>query len=125
MTTKSIIQLFDQYQKARLNFIKQISEIALRYNNIPILDENNILGKRTFTTFFSLINCIFLELLTPLLSDVCKQIQNCATIALGRIIQNDHVMAKKFTQTNLISILLTSLPKENVCIFIYDFCVKY
>ncbi|XP_044260764.1 sperm-associated antigen 6-like [Tribolium madens] len=96
MTTRSILQIFDQYQKARLNFVKSIAELALRPANIPVLDEQNIL-----------------DLLKPLLSDVCKQIQNCATIALGRIIQNDHTMAKKFSQTELINLLLATLPKEN------------
>ncbi|KAJ3618002.1 hypothetical protein MTP99_006039 [Tenebrio molitor] len=96
MTTKSILQIFDQYEKARLNFTKSVAELALRSSNVPILNEANVL-----------------ELLKPLLSDICKQIQHCATIALGRIIQNDVNVAKKFTRAELLPILLASLPKEN------------
>jgi hypothetical protein len=45
MTTKSILQIFDQYEKARLNFTKSVAELALRSSNVPILNEANVLGK--------------------------------------------------------------------------------
>ena len=112
MTARSILQIFDQYEKTRLNFVKTVAELALRPTNIPTLHEAKVLG--IVLIISSHITTRVAELLKPLLRDVCKQIQQCATIALGRIVQHDIGIAKQFAQTDILKLFLLNLPKENV-----------
>lgn len=42
---KAIVQVFENYQKARVLFVQQIADLALRPQNVDVLDTGNILGK--------------------------------------------------------------------------------
>lgn len=44
MTARSIIQLFDNYQKERLAFVHAVADLALRPQNVELLEEANVLG---------------------------------------------------------------------------------
>lgn len=46
MVSRGILQIFDQYQKARLVFAQSVAELALRPQNIETLRKAGILGKR-------------------------------------------------------------------------------
>lgn len=45
MTTRSIAQTFDQYQKARVTFVQTIADLAARPQNVEILMDARVLGK--------------------------------------------------------------------------------
>ena len=58
MTDRRIVQLFDQYQKARSNFVGAVSDLTLRPQNVaPLLDAG------------------VMSMLRPLLLDVVPHIQ--------------------------------------------------
>lgn len=97
MTSRSILQVFDQYQKARSNFVQNIAELALRPQNIEIMIEANVL-----------------ELLRPLLNDVCFQIQQCAALAIGRLVHHDAKLAGQVLNRDILPILLRDIEKQNV-----------
>lgn len=44
MTTRSISQIFDQYQKARVAFVQTIADLAVRPQNVEILMDAKVLG---------------------------------------------------------------------------------
>lgn len=45
MVSRGILQIFDQYQKARLVFAQSVAELALRPQNIEALRKAGILGE--------------------------------------------------------------------------------
>jgi hypothetical protein len=67
--TRSILTMFDKYQKDRLHFAQQVAEIAGRESNIQTLVDTGVLA-----------------LLRPLLSDPVPSVQQAAAVALGRYI---------------------------------------
>ncbi|XP_044763953.1 sperm-associated antigen 6-like [Coccinella septempunctata] len=93
---KAIVQVFENYQKARITFVQQIADLALRPQNVDVLDSGNIL-----------------DLLRPLLTDVCIQVQQCAAIGLGRILHQRETIALKALNMNVLSILLTNIQNKN------------
>lgn len=44
MTARSILQVFDHYQKARIQFVQTVADLALRQQNIEYLDQAGALG---------------------------------------------------------------------------------
>lgn len=46
MVSRGILQIFDQYQRARLTFTQAVAELALRPQNIDILRKAGILGNK-------------------------------------------------------------------------------
>ncbi|KAG5900042.1 hypothetical protein JTB14_009120 [Gonioctena quinquepunctata] len=96
MTGRGILQVFDQYQRARLAFVQCVSELALRQQNNEQLFRAGILG-----------------LLKPLLTDPCVQIQQCATITLGRLVHNEAGMVDEVVTQNLLPILLGGIYNGN------------
>jgi len=59
----------------------------------------------------------FLELLKPLIVDVCPQIKQCASIALGRLVHSDAVMAEQLLDAGLLNLLLRNAGTGNVRIY--------
>lgn len=59
-------------------------------------------------------NNYLLDLLKPLLTDVCVQVQQCAAIGLGRILHQKEEMALKALNLNFLPILLTNIQNKNV-----------
>lgn len=45
MTARMILQSFDTYRLARINFVNSIADLALRQQNIDILLSAGVLGK--------------------------------------------------------------------------------
>lgn len=60
MTTRSTMQIFDNYQKARMSFVQSIAEFALRPQTYEVMVQLQVLGKL-------LTNNVFLPLLMILL----------------------------------------------------------
>lgn len=57
---------------------------------------------------------VFLELLKPLLSDVSVQIQQCAAIALGRMVHHSEKFAEQVLNNDFLPILLRHIDKQTV-----------
>ncbi|GJQ81956.1 hypothetical protein Trydic_g20421 [Trypoxylus dichotomus] len=96
MTTRSILQVFDRYQKERVAFVQNIAELAIRPQNVDLLHQAHVL-----------------ELLRPLLTDICIQIQQCAIIALGRLVNHDVRLAQQILSQDFISLLIHNIDKKN------------
>ncbi|XP_018335168.1 sperm-associated antigen 6-like [Agrilus planipennis] len=96
MTARAVYQVFDQYQKSRLNFAQTVGDLALRPVNIQYL-----------------IDAGALSLLYHLLSDICIQIQNAAAIAVGRIIHHDAKAGCTVLNMGYVPVLLKDIEKKN------------
>ncbi|KRT83887.1 Armadillo repeat containing protein [Oryctes borbonicus] len=96
MTTRSILQVFDRYQKERVAFVQNIAELAIRPQNVDVLHQAHVL-----------------ELLRPLLTDICVQIQQCAIIALGRLVNHDVRVAQQILTQDFIPLLIHNIDKKN------------
>ncbi|GLV45197.1 karyopherin alpha3 [Carabus blaptoides fortunei] len=92
MTARSILETVESYRKARMSFVQTVGEIALRPNNIELL-----------------LSVSALELLKPLLEDVCPQIQQCAAITLGRLAHHNAHVGKLVIEESVLSILFRDL----------------
>lgn len=89
--------VFDQYQKARMQFVQTVTDLASRPYNIEYLDNAGVL-----------------DLLCPLLWDVIPSIQQHVTIALGRLANHDMKIAKAILERNILSQLLKRIDKQTV-----------
>lgn len=97
MTARSILNIFEEYRKARVIFVQTVADLALRPQNIDMLKSNNVI-----------------ELLRPLLNDVCVQIQQCAAVAFGRMAHHDPVIGNEMLRGDLLDLLLKDIEKRNV-----------
>lgn len=117
MTARSILQVFERYQKERVSFVQNIAELAIRPQNVDILNQAHVLGNLWIKiVYVKLIrqNLSFLELLRPLLTDICVQIQQCAIIALGRLVNHDVKMAQQILNQDFLPLLIHNIDKKNV-----------
>ncbi|XP_076256219.1 uncharacterized protein LOC143193752 [Rhynchophorus ferrugineus] len=96
MTTRSILQVFENYQKARLTFVQTVADLALRSQNNEIMKKANIL-----------------DLLKPLVNDVVPAIKQCAAIALGRLVHSDSDMAMELIEIGFLPTLLQNATSGN------------
>ncbi|PSN52093.1 Sperm-associated antigen 6 [Blattella germanica] len=87
---------FDNYQKARMNFVQTVADLSSRSQNIEYLE-----------------NAGALELLRPLLSDVVPPIQQTAAVALGRMANYDGKIAQAIVRKDILPQLLQSINKQN------------
>ncbi|KAL1502423.1 hypothetical protein ABEB36_007564 [Hypothenemus hampei] len=96
MSSRTILQVFENYQKSRLAFVQTVSDLASRPQNIPYMKSAHAL-----------------DLLKPLLVDVCPQIKQCAAIALGRLVHNDAEIAEELLDVGLLNMLLHNAGTGN------------
>ncbi|XP_076756988.1 sperm-associated antigen 6 isoform X2 [Xylocopa sonorina] len=96
MTARSILQVFDQYQKARLFFVQSIADFASKSNTIECLEAAGVLN-----------------LLCPLLTDPVPSIQHMAAIALGKIANNNYRLAQAVVRMDILPQLLKNIVKQN------------
>ncbi|XP_030759605.1 sperm-associated antigen 6-like [Sitophilus oryzae] len=96
MTSRSILQVFEDFQKARLTFSQTIADLALRPQNVQIMKNANVL-----------------DLLKPLINDIIPSVRQCASIALGRLVHNDSEIATELIETGLLPILLQNASSGN------------
>lgn len=97
MTTRSILQVFDQYQKARLIFVQSVADLSSKSNNIDCLEAAGAI-----------------DLLCPLLSDTVPSIQHVAAIALGKLANHNSRLAHAVIRKGILSYLLKNIDKQNV-----------
>ncbi|KAG7209975.1 hypothetical protein KM043_011563 [Ampulex compressa] len=96
MTARSILQVFDQYQKARLFFVQSVADLAAKPNNIECLEAAGVL-----------------DLLQPLLTDIVPSIQHMAAIALGKLTNHDLRVAQAVVKKDILPQLLNGVEKQN------------
>jgi len=96
MTTKSILQAFENYQKSRVSFVQTIADLSTR---------------TAYTD--CLLKYGALELLPPLLSDPVPQIQQLAALAMGRLANNNKDAAFEVIKNDMVPRLLQCLDGKS------------
>ncbi|XP_050302037.1 sperm-associated antigen 6-like [Anthonomus grandis grandis] len=96
MTSRTILQVFENYQKSRLVFAQTVSDLASRQQNVELMKSAHVL-----------------DLLKPLIIDVCPQIKQCASIALGRLVHHDPQIAEELMDVGVLGILLHNAGTGN------------
>ena len=94
--SRSVLQPFEEYQKARISFVQSIAELASRANNIEALHAAGAMA-----------------LLRPLLLDSVPSIQQSAALAIGRLANYSEELAESVVQNDIITQLIYSLGKPN------------
>lgn len=91
------ISAFEQYQKARTQFVQTVAELASRPQNIETLQNAGVMS-----------------LLRPLLLDVVPTIQQTAALALGRLANYNDDLAEAVVHGDILPQLVYSLAEQNV-----------
>ena len=93
----SSLSVFEQYQKARTQFVQTVAELATRPQNIEILQNAGVMS-----------------LLRPLLLDIVPTIQQTAALALGRLANFNDDLAEAVVKGDILPQLVYSLAEQNV-----------
>uniref|UniRef100_A0A3P9IF58 Sperm associated antigen 6 n=2 Tax=Oryzias latipes TaxID=8090 RepID=A0A3P9IF58_ORYLA len=96
MSQRQIIQVFEQYQKSRMQFVQTISDLAARPQNIEILHNAGVMS-----------------LLRPLLLDVVPGVQHTAALALGRLADSSNSLAEAVVKENILPDVVQSVTSHN------------
>lgn len=91
------LAVFEQYQKARTQFVQSVAELASRPQNIETLQNAGVMS-----------------LLRPLLLDVVPTIQQTAALALGRLANYNDDLAEAVVKGDILPQLVYSLAEQNV-----------
>ncbi|KAK6639762.1 Sperm-associated antigen 6 [Polyplax serrata] len=113
MTARIILQLFEQYQKARSQFVQTVADLANRQANVECLHTTGVL-----------------ELLKPLLVDMVPSIRLGAAVALGRMANGDEKVAEVIVRNEILPLMLQGLEHQNkhykkAALFIVRSIAKY
>lgn len=93
---KAIIQVFDDYQRARVSFVSTVAELATRPQNIDTLQQAGVM-----------------QLLRPLLLDTVPSIQQNAALALSRLANHSEELARAVVSNEILTQLVHSLADQN------------
>ena len=93
----TLLQLFEQYQRARVQFVQSVAEAALRAQNVDTLHAAGAIA-----------------LLRPLLLDSIPSIQQTAALALGRLASHSDELAAAVVSSDALPQLVYSLGEQNV-----------
>ncbi|KAM5282402.1 sperm-associated antigen 6 isoform 2-T2 [Hipposideros larvatus] len=91
--------VFEQYQKARTQFVQMVAELATRPQNIETLQNAGVVS-----------------LLRPLLLDVVPTIQQTAALALGRLANYNDDLAEAVVEGDILPQLVYSLAEQNAVV---------
>jgi hypothetical protein len=97
--SRAIYAAFDTYQKARIQFVQTVAELANHAENISSLQSAGVMG-----------------LLRPLLLDNIPAIQQSAALALARLAYNSEELADAVVSNDILPHLVFSLKEQNVSI---------
>ena len=92
----SVLQHFEEYQKARVKFVGAVAEAATRPQNIEVMNNAGVM-----------------QLLRPLLLDNVPSIQQTAAIALGRLANYSEDLAEGVVGNEILPQLVYSLAEQN------------
>lgn len=99
MTTpapRSVLQVFETYQKARIAFVQSVADLATNPKNIEVLQQAGIMA-----------------LLRPLLLDSIPSVQHNAAQALGRLANHNEELAEAVVSADILPQLVYSLSEQN------------
>ncbi|XP_056155716.1 sperm-associated antigen 6 [Lampris incognitus] len=96
MSHRQILQVFEQYQKSRLQFVQTVAELATRPQNIETLQNAGVTS-----------------LLRPMLLDVVPTIQQTAALALGRLANYSDDLAEALVKGDILPQLVCSMASQN------------
>lgn len=96
MSQRQVLQVFEQYQKARTQFVQTIAELSTRPQNIETLQNAGVMS-----------------LLRPLLLDVVPTVQQTAALALGRLANYNDDLAEAVVKGDILPQLVYSLAEQN------------
>jgi 3-methyladenine DNA glycosylase AlkD len=94
--SRSVLQVFANYQAARTSFVQTVAELAHRPQNIETLQNAGVMA-----------------LLRPLLLDSVPSIQQSAALALGRLANYSEALAEAVIQNEVLPQLVYSLNEQN------------
>lgn len=92
----SVLQHFEEYQRARTKFVQAVAEAATRPQNIEVMN-----------------NAAVMPLLRPLLLDSVPSIQQTAALALGRLANYSEDLAEAVVGNEILPQLVYSLGDQN------------
>lgn len=93
----SVLQHFEEYQKARVKFVQAVAEAATRPQNIEVMNNAGVM-----------------QLLRPLLLDNVPSIQQTAALALGRLANYSEDLAEGNYITKICSFWFILLIKYDI-----------
>lgn len=96
MTSRAVLQVFEDYQASRTKFVQTIAELAMRPQNIEALQNAGVM-----------------MLLRPLLIDTVPSIQQSAALALGRLANYSETLAEAVVMNEVLPQLVYSLAEQN------------
>ncbi|XP_075443673.1 sperm-associated antigen 6 isoform X2 [Ascaphus truei] len=96
MSQRQVLQVFEQYQRARIQFVQTVAELATRPQNIETLQNAGVMS-----------------LLRPLLLDVVPTIQQTSALALGRLANYNDDLAEAVVKGDILPQLVYSLAEQN------------
>ncbi|VDK89161.1 unnamed protein product [Dibothriocephalus latus] len=96
MSQRQVLQVFDQYQKSRVQFAQTIAELSNRPQNTD-----------------TLLQCGVLSLLRPLLLDVVPNVQQNAAMAIGRLANHSEDLANCVVKAEILPQLVYSINEQN------------
>ncbi|KAL5503606.1 hypothetical protein EMCRGX_G010579 [Ephydatia muelleri] len=96
MSQRQIVQVFEQYQKARTQFVQTVADLASRPQNIEPLQSAGVM-----------------QLLRPMLMDAVPTIQQTAAVALGRLANHNDDLAEAVVKGDILPQLVYSLAEQN------------
>jgi HEAT repeat protein len=94
--SRTFLQIFEEYQKARVTFVQTIADLATRPQNIEDLHHAGVMA-----------------LLRPLLLDNASSIQQSAALALGRLASHSNELAEGLVTYEVLPQLVYSLSQQN------------
>lgn len=94
--SRAVLQPFEAYQKARVQFVQTVAELATRPQNIEALQSAGVMA-----------------LLRPLLLDNVPSIQQSAALALGRLASYSEDLAESVVSSQILPQLVYSLAEQN------------
>jgi len=92
----STLEVFEDYQKARVKFVQRVAELATRPQKIEELQSAGVM-----------------QLLRPLLLDIVPSIQQSAALALGRLANHSDDLAEDVVANEILPQLVYSLGEQN------------
>ena len=99
--SRAVLQPFENYQKARVEFVQTVADLAQRPQNIEALQSAGVMA-----------------LLRPLLLDNVPSIQQSAALALGRLASYSDELAQAVVSNEILPQLVMSLSEQNVIFFL-------
>mmetsp|Transcript_46639 Transcript_46639/g.110909 ORF Transcript_46639/g.110909 Transcript_46639/m.110909 type:complete len:508 (-) Transcript_46639:150-1673(-) len=94
--SRAVLQVFEEYQKARVTFVQTIADLATRPQNIDALQNAGVMA-----------------LLRPLLLDNVASIQQSSALALGRLANFSDELAESVVTHEILPQLVYSLSQQN------------